>query len=153
MKPGLWNALQSKWVLPFNNVPLPALSLAVVGAQYPNKKKSPARRFEIEICRPGEPIELRPEPKNPADPRAVAVYSCRGIQLGYLTAERAPWIGKLIGEGREVRAIYQRKTQSGAIIRAAFDGEEPVLPPAPKSESAGTEEHQEFWPDYIPPDE
>ena len=104
-----------------------ALSLAVVGADHPNKR-GPGRRFELNICRPGEPIELRPEPKNPKDENAVAVYSARGIQLGYITAERAPWIGGMLKQGREVRAIFQRQTGFGAWIRVAFDGEAPMLP-------------------------
>jgi hypothetical protein len=41
-------------------------SLAIVGIDYPNKR-GPGRRFELEICKPGEPIELRPEPDNPFD--------------------------------------------------------------------------------------
>ncbi|MDP5279927.1 HIRAN domain-containing protein [Sphingomonas sp. DG1-23] len=114
-------------------MPLPDQSLAVVGADYPNKQ-GPGRRFELNICRPGEPIELRPEPKNPKDENAVAVYSARGVQLGYLTAERAPWIGGMLKQGREVRAIFQRQTGFGAWIRIAFDGEAPVLP-QPKTEN------------------
>jgi hypothetical protein len=108
------------------------LSLAVVGADFPNRtKRGPTRRFEILLCSPGEPVHLVPEPKNPADPRAIAVYSCRGVQLGYLTAERCGWIGKMIGEGREVRAIFQRAASYGAVVRAAFDGEGPTLPDDP----------------------
>lgn len=65
------------------------LSLFVVGAGHPNKRGGD-RRFEALLCAPGEPIELVPEPRNPADPNAVAVFSIRGVQIGYLTAERAP---------------------------------------------------------------
>lgn len=59
------------------------MSLAVVGADYPNAR-GPTRRFEIVLCVPGETIELRREPKNPADSRAIDVYSLRGVQLGYI---------------------------------------------------------------------
>jgi hypothetical protein len=88
------------------------------------------------MCIPGEPIELRHDPNNPADPQAVAVYSARGIQIGYLTAERAPWIGSLIRSGREMSTVFQAATPYGAILRLAFDGELPELPPVrePKSE-------------------
>lgn len=106
-----------------------ALSLAVVGADYPNKR-GPGRRFEIEICRPGDAVQLVPEPKNPKDPRAIMVMSERGVQLGYVTAERAPWIGGMIANGREIAAVFQEKASYGAVIRVAFDGAEPVLPPA-----------------------
>jgi hypothetical protein len=109
-------------------MPLPSLSLAVVGADFPNKR-GPTRRFEIALCKPGEPVELIPEPSNPADPRAVAVFSARGVQIGYLSAERCGRIGSIIERGLEVRAIFQRATTYGAVIRAAFDGEAPTLPP------------------------
>lgn len=125
------------------------LSLAVVGADHPNKR-GPGRRFELALCSPAEPIELRPEPKNPVDPQAVAVFSCRAVQLGYLTAERAPWIGGMIRSGREIATIFQEQTQWGAIVRVAFDGAEPALPPAREEthdESAGEEDG--FWPDPI----
>ncbi len=108
-------------------MPLASITLAVVGADYPNKR-GPARRFELAMCRPGEPVELRPEPNNPADPRAVAVYSCRGIQIGYLTAERCGRIGQIMGQGRDILAIFQEHARFGAYIRVAFDGEEPQFP-------------------------
>jgi hypothetical protein len=126
------------------------LSLSVVGADYPNQRRSPARRFEIELCKPGEPVELIPEPKNPADSRAVAVFSCRGVQLGYLTAERCGWIGGMLGRGREVRSVFQCKAPWGAVIRVAFDGDVPELPPVkPTSPS----DPQDFYPDEIWPDD
>lgn len=136
-------------------MPLSALSLAVVGADYPNKR-GPGRRFELNICRPGEKVELIPEPKNPADPRAVAVFSARGIQLGYLTAERCGWIGSMLTQGRELRAIFQAQTSFGAWIRVAFDGAEPALPEGSPDDLVREPEIEDgsgFWPDFIPPDE
>lgn len=130
-------------------MPLPQQSLAVVGADFPNKR-GPGRRFEIAMCSPGEHIELIPEPRNPADPRAVAVFSARGIQIGYLTAERCGRIGQLIRQGREVRAIFQQATPYGAVIRAAFDGEVPELPEVQPIEASET---PDFWPDPEWPDE
>ena len=130
-------------------MPLPAMSLAVVGVNFPNKR-GPARRFELAMCQPGEPVELRLEPANPADPLAVAVFSCRGIQLGYLSAERAPRIGAIMREGRPVACIFQEQSAWGAVIRAAFDGECPVLPEIHRADAP--DEH-DFWPDYIPPDD
>lgn len=131
-------------------MPRPSLSLAIVGAQHPNKR-GPTRRFELSICRPGEAIELRPEPRNKADEHAIAVYSSRGIQLGYLTAERAPWIGGMLKQGREVRAVYQQQTQYGAVIRVAFDGEAPVLPE--RREHEQRDDDPDFYPDEVWPDE
>jgi len=132
---------------------LPALSLAVVGADHPNKR-GPTRRFEIALCKPGEPVELVREPKNPADPRAVAVFSCRGVQLGYLTAERCGWIGSMISEGRPIAAIFQRSTSFGALVRAGFDGVAPGLPDI--SDTSGNvppDAGSGFWPDEIFPDD
>ncbi len=128
-------------------MPISALTLAVVGADYPNKR-GPTRRFEIALCRPGEPVQLVPEPKNPADPRAVMVLSERGVQIGYLTAERAPWIKGMLELGREIKAIFQAPTRYGALIRVSLDGKEPDLPPAPEPVAS----EPDFWPDEIPPD-
>jgi len=125
------------------------LSLAIVGIDYPNKR-GPARRFELALCVPGEPIEFSPEPTNKHDPYAVAVYSCRGVQLGYLTVERAPWVGAQIRQGREIRAIFQGMTDKVGWLRLAFDGEVPTLPPAPKV--AAEVDDSGFWPDDVYPD-
>lgn len=127
----------------------------VVGGTFPNRDGS-SRRFETLLCAPGEPVTLRREPKNPADGNAVAVDSARGVQIGYLAAERAPWIAAKLDAGRTIRAVFQQPTRSGAVIRADLDGEEPALPraandaqPAPRrrasaSASAGGDG---FWPD------
>lgn len=110
---------------------LPAMSLAVVGADFENEdKRRTNRRFEILLCKPGDPVELRPEPKNKADKLAVAVFSERGIHIGYLTAERCGRIGALIDEGREVQAVFQAGAPWGAWVRVAFDGEVPKVDPS-----------------------
>lgn len=104
------------------------MSLAVVGVEYPNRDKAKSnRRFEIALCKPGDPVVLVPEPKNPADPNAVAVFSDRGTQLGYVTAERCGRIGALIREGREVEAVFQQAAPYGCVIRVAFDGALPIV--------------------------
>ena len=79
------------------------------------------------MCTPGELVELRPEPDNPAYPNAIAVFSARGIQIGYLTAERAPRIGAIM-RGCEPVAVFQRAAPFGAWIRVAFDGSTLDLP-------------------------
>lgn len=98
----------------------------IVGTQYPNKK-GPTRRFELELCKPGEPIDLRPEPKNPADENAIAVYSCRGVQLGYVASVRAVLLIGHFKAGSAVRAIFQGFSSAGPWIRVTFDGSEPVV--------------------------
>ena len=127
------------------------MSLAVVGVNHANKDKSKSnRRFEIRLCAPGDPIELRPEPKNPADPQAIAVFSERGVQIGYLAAERAPRIGQLIREARDPWAVFQGEADFGAWIRVAFDGEEPVLPA--QREDVAADPEPDFYPDEEWPD-
>lgn len=127
------------------------LSLHVVGAGYPNRKGGGDRRFEILLCVPGEPVHLVPEPRNPVDPQAIAVLSSRGVQIGYLTAERAPWIGAMLRNGTGIVAIFQSATPDGAAIRVGLDGAEPSLPevkpPPPVEDNDG------FWRDEIPPDD
>ena len=136
-------------------MPITELSLAVVGAAHPNKDGG-NRRSEIIFCTPGEPVELRPEPKNPVDPQAVAVFSARSFQIGYLTAERAPWIGAMLKEGRPVLAIFQQETDFGAWIRANLDGAPPTLPPpqpAGGDEDPAVDWDPDFYPDEEPPEE
>lgn len=126
------------------------MTVAVVGADFPNKAGGVARRFEITLCRPGEPVELRPEPKNPADEHAVMVLSARGIQIGYLTAERAPWIGGMISNGRQIEAVFQSASSFGAHVRIAFDGEMPVLPePVPTGREEPASGGSGFYPDPV----
>ncbi len=125
------------------------LSLHVVGADHPNRKGG-NRRFEILLCRPGEPVALVPEPRNPVDPDAVMVMSARGVQIGYLTADRAAWIAAMLRSGRETSAVFQQATPAGAAIRVAFDGAVPVLPPVVV---ATADPVPDFWPDPEPPEE
>lgn len=130
------------------------LSLAIVGADFPNKR-GPVRRFEIAMCSPGEPVDLKREPNNPADARAISVYSARGVMIGYVRAERAQFVGSLMARGL-VTAIFQQADSWGCTIRVGYDGAMPELPassdqygdwPPPGSEDA------DWWPDEIPPDE
>jgi hypothetical protein len=120
------------------------MSLAVVGIDYPNKR-GPGRRFELEICRPGEPVDLAPEPKNQFDEHAIAVFSCRGVQLGYLKSERAVFIGTLWRQGHTTTAIFQSLEATVGWLRVAFDGETPTLPP-PADAKPGRDDSG-FWPD------
>jgi hypothetical protein len=124
------------------------LSLDVVGADHRNKDKS-NRLFEILLSVPGEPVDLIPEPKNPVDPQAVAVFSCRGIQIGYIRAERAQLIRSYLSRGRITDAIFQAQATWGAIVRVGLDGDDAVLPIPAESPDAPPD----FYPDYIPPDD
>ena len=123
-----------------------SLSLAVVGVAYPNADGSD-RRFELLLCAPGEAVDLRLEPRNKRDERAVAVFSCREIQIGYLPAERCGYIGSVMSSGRSWKAVFQSRSDFGGWIRIAFDGAEPILP---LQREPGIDENPApggFWPD------
>lgn len=138
---------------------LPSLSLAVVGADFANEDKARSnRRFEIALCRPGDTVHLVPEPKNKADSNAVAVFSERGIQIGYVTAERCVRIGAIIRDGRDFSAVFQQAASYGCVIRVAFDGAVPVVDlnakPIPRKQelAEGADPDFEFEPDPEWPD-
>lgn len=101
------------------------MSFAVVGGTHKNTDGT-SRMDELFRCEPGEPVDLVPEPENRFDRHAIAVFSCRAVQIGYISAERAPRLGALMGS-TEVRAVFQRPTSFGGWIRLAFNGEAPVL--------------------------
>lgn len=126
------------------------LSLIIVGADYPNKDKS-NRRSEILWSAPGDRVDLIPEPNNPVDPQAVAAYSGRGVQIGYVGSFQAQLIGSYIKRGRVAGCIFQGIHRDGAIVRLGLDGEAPTLP-YDESESMADDDSG-FYPDYIPPDE
>lgn len=129
------------------------LSLAVVGLRFANTDRSKSnRRFEAALCHPGDPVELRPEPGNKADPLAIAVYNEGGIQLGYLTAERAPLLQRLLAASEGTVAIFQELQQHVAVVRVRFDGRPPTLPVPRPAKAAPPTAHDAaddsgFYPD------
>lgn len=133
------------------------MSLAVVGAAHKNADGSD-RELEIENCIAGEQVILVPEPENEFDAHAIAVWSLREVQIGYLSAERAPRIGGFLAE-HDVVAVFQRPSEFGAWIRVAFDGTVPVLTDAmlvARDEEPGWADQvgePDFYPDEIWPDE
>ena len=105
------------------------LTTSIVGIDFPNTDKSRSnRRMEILLCAPGDRVTLRREPKNPHDPNAVGVWSERDIQMGYISAERAPLIGQRM-QADETVAVFQAMHGGGAYIRIRFGGGDPTLPP------------------------
>lgn len=104
------------------------LTLAVVGIDCPNENGS-NRRSEAMMTPPGAPIELIPEPKNKHDPNAIGVFSPNGLQIGYVNAERAHYVGLRMGRGEDVVAIFQGINGGSAFIRVRFGGGMPTLPP------------------------
>jgi hypothetical protein len=125
------------------------LTLAVVGLDYANADRS-NRRSEAMMTLPGEPVRLVPEPRNKHDRNAIAVIGPRGIQLGYLSAERAPYVGGRIARGEEMVALFQAVAGAFAYVRVRFGGGAPTLP-APDAPSpprpAPAHDPQDFFPD------
>lgn len=108
-------------------------SLPAIGERHDNED-STSRQEELARCEPGEAVRLVREPENPHDRMAVAVFSCRGIKVGYLKRDRAAWIGSKIDRGYDVRAIVERVKGShldgatlGLVMRVNMEGEEPEL--------------------------
>lgn len=134
------------------------LTLAVVGIDFPNADGS-NRRSEAMMTLPGEPVELVPEPKNKHDANAIAVFSPRGVQLGYINAERAPYIGSRMSRGEDVEAIFQGMDGGSAFIRVRFGGGAPTLPPSPATPvargqaSRPSRQSKPYDPDAFYPDE
>jgi len=83
--------------------------------------------YGVRTLRACDVVELRLEPTNSYDENADAIVSERGTQLGYVSAERAPLIGKRMKEAETV-AVFQAIHRSGAYIRIRFGGGAPILP-------------------------
>ncbi|WP_373928269.1 HIRAN domain-containing protein [Sphingomonas aerolata] len=95
---------------------------SIVGIDFPNADKTRSnRRMEILLCAPGDRVTLRREPKNPHDSNAVGVWSERDIQLGYISAERAPMIGRRL-QAEETSALFQAMHQGAPISASASAG-------------------------------
>ncbi len=130
------------------------LTLSVVGIDFPNTDRSKSnRRMELLVCAPGEPVELRREPKNPHDANAVAVFSARGVQVGYLSAERAPLIGRRMQQ-EEHTVVFQALVGSMGYVRIRFGGGAPTLPDLAEGELAARSRSRAapFDPDAFYPD-
>lgn len=112
-------------------------SLPAIGERFDNEDGS-SRQAELALCRPGETVRLVREPDNVHDAMAVAVFSRRGVRIGYLKRDRAVWIGSKIDKGYDVRAIVERVkgidlpgSMLGLVMRVSMDpdtAEEPELP-------------------------
>lgn len=112
-------------------------SLPICGERFDNEDGT-SRQEELRKCSPGDLVELVREPDNPHDPLAVAVVTERGVRVGYLSRERAGWIGSKIDRGYDVRAIIERVKGAtlkgsalGLVLRLNMEGEEPELPDNP----------------------
>jgi len=119
---------------------LAELSIFVVGINYANEDGSD-RRTELGRLAPGDPVELRREPENKHDPDAVAVFSGRGAQVGYLPAAFCKEIGqRMLAE--PYAAVFHWLGEQVAAIRIRFGGGEPTLPQDHEPREPG-----DFFPD------
>lgn len=82
------------------------------GERFANADGS-SRQDELGRCLPGEAIRLEREPDNPCDPMAVALYSSRAVQVGYVGREHAEWLAPLIDAGRSIEASVSRVAPKG----------------------------------------
>lgn len=109
-------------------------SLAAVGCWYDNEDGT-SRQDELRLLKVGEEIALLREPDNPHGRNAVAIYTARGIRVGYVGKERSTWIASKIDRDYPVRAIVQRvkgrdlpDATLGLVMRVNMEGEMPALP-------------------------
>lgn len=102
--------------------------------------------MELLLCAPGEPVDLRREPKNPHDANAVAVFSARGVQMGYLSAERAPFIGRRMQQ-EDYAVVFQALAGSMGYVRIRFGGEAPNLPEPGEAAPSSTYDPDAFYAD------
>jgi hypothetical protein len=63
----------------------------------------------LEQLRPGDPLEIKPQPKNPRDPNALAIFS-KGTPMGYVPRYLAVDVKRLIQDcpENEVRLVVDR---------------------------------------------
>lgn len=88
-----------------------------------------SRQEELRRCLPGEPVQLRRELGNPADPNGITVLSARGVPIGRLTRQYATLLRPLLDSGRQYRAKLHclrgglaGYPNYGARISIAWDG-------------------------------
>lgn len=79
----------------------------VAGLTWPNPDGS-SRQGIARTLQPQDELLLVPEPDNPVDPNAVAVFTAAGDQLGYLEARLA----------RELTLRWKRCIQTRCFVRA-----------------------------------
>ena len=90
---------------------------------------------------------MRPEPKNPADGNAIAIYERGGIQLGYVPADKCQWFHSVMARSVEIIAIFQAHSGAGGFVRIGFDH----VPALPEVEEAPPRDRfdEDFPPDPI----
>jgi hypothetical protein len=82
--------------------PVTCFDAKVAGVTYDN------RQVAIAKLRSLEPIDLVPEPDNPADPNAIKVCRRTGEQIGYLKRARARQLVEKLSTGHRCSAFVKR---------------------------------------------
>ena len=102
----------------------------IAGVSFTNRDAS-SRQAALARCRAGENLRLVREPKNPHDDEAVAVYSKRGEQLGYITERANDDVSIWLDEETRVEAFITEITGGGPgeylganILLVHVEGEE-----------------------------
>jgi len=76
-----------------------------------------SRQKIIKKCRLGEELRLIPEPTNPHDPNAVAIYRQNNSQIGYLSADLASEIKRKLDSDWCITSFVTRLTGGGRRSR------------------------------------
>ena len=107
-------------------------TLNVVGDSFCNANGG-QRQVEISFCHAGEAVGLRRARGSHRGMKAVAVISCRGVQVGNLKAEDARWVDERMEYGTPMPAIIERinggtpdRPSLGLTIRLNIDGITPI---------------------------
>ena len=82
----------------------------VSGIRYADAESNGLAGNVIDRLRPGDPLDVAPEPKNPVNPHALAV-SADQVRLGYVPDYLLPDLGRLIDEGRDIRFHVERANE------------------------------------------
>lgn len=83
----------------------------IAGVTHRNSDGS-SRQANIEKLSPRDPLVLKREPSNKADPNAIAVLDTYGRQLGYLNADLAEELAPKLDMGRQHGACVKDVTGS-----------------------------------------
>ena len=118
----------------------------VAGVSYSNKDGTSRQDYVKKYCKPGLYLVLRPEPDNPEDPEATAVFvrTDKGdLQIGYITSDANRTVSSDLADGETVSAKITeitggslQKPTRGVNIEIAI-GDQPSEAIQPKAVQAG----------------
>lgn len=118
---------------------MPNWTVEVVGESHANADGS-SRQAELARCSVGEEVKLVPEPTNRFDPEALAVFSARGVQIGYL-AKGAKAIRRRILAGNPVTAMIASIGSGSAGLYGCEVKVSDSGPPVPAAKAPAGSQH------------